>query len=362
MNRQSGALAVGVVALALVTWVTSYLFTLVPGHVLDGLDDPRPVVASDRSIVTYELPEGATAGQVGEDLEKLQVIRSGFQFRVLVTLMGLQDSLSADEHALRKNSPVPDVIRQLTVSGDASPVVRVTFPEGIRVEEMAVIAESAGIGTKDQFLAAAAAAKLPDDFLADKPAGSDMQGYLFPDTYIFPIGSVTPEVLVAEMIATLDRRFTPELRAAVRANGLTLHQALTLASIVEREAVLENERALIASVFFNRIRDGIRLDADPTVQFAAALDPLSVAEFGYWKKELSRIDLQNASPYNTYVNAGIPPGPITNPGLASIQAVANPATTRYYYFVADAQKADGSHVFAETLDQHNQNVARFGSQ
>jgi UPF0755 protein len=221
-------------------------------------------------------------------------------------------------------------------------------------------AEAAGIGTKASFLAAAAAAELPADFAADKPPGSDMQGYLFPDTYIFPIG-VTSAMLVQEMVATLDRRFTPDLRAAVRAHGLNLHQALTLASIVEREAVLETDRPLIASVFYNRLGDGVKLDADPTTQFAAALDPLSVLEYGYWKKDLTRADLENPSPYNTYLHAGLPPGPIANPSLASIQAVANPATTRYFYFVADAKKADGSHVFAETLDQHNANVARVGS-
>ncbi len=359
MSRSPALLWLCVAVMIGITVGASYAFTTVPGRLLDDLDAPALVGNLDRSNVTYTLNEGATADEIGDELAALGVIRSGFQFRVLVTLMGLEDQLTADEYDLKRNSPVPDVIRILTLTGEISQTLRVTFPEGIRIEEMAVRAEEAGFGTKDEFLAAAAAAELPEDFLIDKPEGSTMQGYLFPDTYIFPVAVANMDTLVREMVATLDARFTPDLRAAVRANGLTLHEALTIASIVEREAVLAPERPLIASVFLNRIREGMRLDADPTVQFAAALDPLSVAEFGYWKQELSRLDLQNQSPYNTYVVTGIPPGPITNPGLASIEAVANPANTNYFYFVANGIKADGSHEFAETLEQHNLNDERY---
>lgn len=359
MSVHARITAGAIIALMLTIWGASYFIARSPDMALDQLSDIGSEPATDRGTVSYTLKEGSTAAVVGEELEALGVVRSGFQFRMLAELMGVENSLSADEHILRRNSAVPDVIRALTVSGGVVDVVRVTFPEGIRIEEMAIRAEEAGIGTRQEFLDAAAAAQLPEDFLVGKPEGSDLQGYLFPDTYIFPAG-VSAEVLVAEMIATLDSRFNAELRAAVRAQGLTLHQALTMASIVEREAVLMEERPLIASVFLNRYNIGMKLDADPTTQFAAALDPVSVLEFGYWKTELTVADLQNPSPYNTYQNAGLPPGPITNPGLASIEAVANPATTNYFYFVADAIKADGSHAFAETLDQHNVNVETVG--
>lgn len=344
------------IAFSLTIWGASFFIARSPDMALDSLADIEHDSSADRGNISYTLEEGATAGQVGDDLQSLGVIRSGFQFRVLAGLMGLEDSLSADEHILRKNSAVPDVIRALTVSGVSLPVVRVTFPEGIRIEEMAALAEEAGFGTRQEFLDAAAAVALPEEFLVDKPAGTDMQGYLFPDTYIFPIGA-TAETLVTEMVATLDSRFSPDLRAAVRAQGLTLHQALTLAAIVEREAVVDSERNIIASVYFNRLKIEMKLDADPTTQFALALDPLSVAEFGYWKRNLTFADLENTSPYNTYRTVGLPPGPITNPGLASIEAVANPATTNYFYFVANAKIGDGSHVFAETYEQHLANVA-----
>ena len=128
---------------------------------------------------------------------------------------------------------------------------------------------------------------------------------------------------------------------------------ITLASIVEREAVKPEERPLIASVFFNRLKVGMPLQADPTVQFALANDPLNVEKYGYWKKDLSLADLDVDSPYNTYKNMGLPPGPIACPGLDSIRAVLRPAQTNYLFFVA---KDDGSHVFAETLEEHLRNV------
>jgi UPF0755 protein len=175
-----------------------------------------------------------------------------------------------------------------------------------------------------------------------------------------PVGS-TADDLVAYMLRILARRFTADMRTAAQSHGLNPHQALTLASIVEREAVVAEERPLIAGVFYNRLDAGDALGADPTVQFAVSQQPGSVAEFGYWKKELTAADLEIDSPYNTRKNAGLPPGPIANPGLAAIEAVAYPESTKLYYFVANAKANDGSHVFAETLAEHEQNIQLYGS-
>jgi UPF0755 protein len=341
-------------------WVASYCIAQNPEKALGEIGQSEAIPSVERDAVRYDLPEGHTAAQVGADLERLGVIASGHQFEGLVKLMGLQDQISAGTFELKTGSSVPEVIQAVLVR-ETPPEIRITFPEGIRFEEMAVIAEESGLGSRQQFLEAVASAELPAEFAADLPEGADLQGYLFPDTYFMPLDA-TMDDLVAVMIATLDRRFTPALRAAVRSQGLTLHGALTLAAIVEREAVLDTERPIIANVFLNRLADGIKLDADPTVQFAVALDPVNVLEFGYWKRELTLIDLAIDSQYNTYRYAELPPGPIASPGLASIEAVANPAVTNYYYFVADSVKADGSHVFAETLDQHNINVATVGNQ
>ena len=133
------------------------------------------------------------------------------------------------------------------------------------------------------------------------------------------------------------------------------------ASVVEREAVVGDERPLIAGVFYNRLADNLPLGADPTVQYALTASDASVDEFGWWKRELFEADLAIESPYNTRKFSGIPPGPIACPSLASIEAVARPADTRFYFFVADAKANDGSHRFAETFEEHERNIALYGS-
>jgi UPF0755 protein len=339
--------------------VAGYAVSRTPRDVLGGTIVSREAGPAATGQVAYTLPPNRTAAQIGDDLEALGVIRSGEQLRMLVALMGLESKLSAGDYTLTRGSSALSVIEAITVKV-SSPTIRVTFPEGLRIEEMAEIAASAGFGTAEEFMAAVASAKLPADLEGVIPIGESLQGFLFPDTYILPEGS-TPAQLVELMLKTFVRRFSPELRAAANAQGLDVYQAVTLASIIEREAALDEERPLMAAVFYNRLAVADRLGADPTVQFAVALDPESVAKFGWWKKELTLEDLDNDSKYNTRKFAGLPPGPIANPGLASLQAVANPAQSKAYYFVADARKGDGSHVFAETQAEHDRNIATVGS-
>jgi UPF0755 protein len=341
----------------------SYVIARTPSQVLSKDIVATQVPSTSGSEVAYTLAKGRSASDVGDDLEKLGVIRSSRQFELLVSLMGVQNRLSTGDYTLKKNSATASIINEITVK-DSVPTIKVTFPEGIRIEEMASIAAKAGFGTNQQFLDAVKQAQIPAELAAivpaaDPPGGYRLQGFLFPDTYILPAGA-SAKNLVDLMLKTFLLRFTPELQTAAQSHGLTPYQAITLASIVEREAVLESERPRIAGVFYNRLTAGDLLGADPTVQFAVALDPASVAKYGYWKKELTLDDLANKSPYNTRVVAGLPPGPITNPGLASIKAVANPTVTKDYYFVADAKKADGSHLFAETAEQHAANIAAAG--
>jgi peptidoglycan lytic transglycosylase G len=349
-------MAIGFTVVAVAVLVGSALLAKTPGSTIDGDILNAPNLSGLQRTVVYELPEGASAGQVGSDLAELGVIRSSRQFQVLLALMGLQAELSAGVHELQLGMPIPSVIQALLVQ-EAIPVITVTFPEGIRIEEMAVRAAEAGFGTGAEFLDAVDDAQLSLTSQATLPEGQGLQGYLFPDTYILPEGSTAAD-LVKVMIQTFEQRVTRQLRAAFEDKGLDLHQAITLASIVEREAVLAEERPLIAGVFLNRIEAGDSLGADPTVQFAVAEDPASVAEFGWWKTELTLLDLDNPSPYNTRKWAGLPPGPITNPGLAAIEAVAFAEDTRMYYFVADAIAGDGSHLFAETFAEHEANIAR----
>ena len=189
-------------------------------------------------------------------------------------------------------------------------------------------------------------------FLQQVPSDS-LDGFLFPASYEF-----SRSVTAQQVVETMLKGFQDNVADKVQLEGqdLSLEQVVTLASIVEREAVEPSERPIIASVFLNRLRAGIALQADPTVQYAVAQSNASVAQYGYWKKELTLDDLQIDSPYNTYVRPGLPPGPIANPGLASINAVIRPARTNYLFFVA---KNDGTHVFAETLEEHLRNVEQY---
>ena len=217
--------------------------------------------------------------------------------------------------------------------------------------------DSRGIATREAFLSAAAG-DFDADFLRERPPGSTLEGYLFPDTYQVLPGA-TPRQVLQLMLTAFGERFTPELRAESAKVGLTPHQVVTLASIVEREAVAADERPLIAGVFLQRLKRGLKLQADPTVQFAlAGVNPPRRSQ-GYWKAPLSSADVTINSPYNTYVIDGLPPGPIGNPGLAAIRAVLEAPSTDYLYFVA---RPDGRHAFARTYKEHEENVARYTAQ
>jgi UPF0755 protein len=345
-------LALAIIAAVLAaTSLTAWVISSAPGAVLqDEASISALPTPSGSDVASIEVAEGDGAGDIGRRLEQAGVIRSARLFDVLVALMGVEDEMVAGGYEFDRGMPTLQVIGRLR--GGVTMPLMVTVPEGLRSEEVALLMERGGIVPAEDFRRALAAEQYDFDFLLGRPPGAGLEGYLFPATYGFSRG-VTAEEMVRRMLAAFDEQVTPELRQAAQATGLTLHEAVTLASIVEREAVKADERPLIAGVFLNRVRLGMSLDADPTVQYALANDPASVERFGFWKQGLTLEDLQVDSPYNTYVNGGLPPGPICNPGLASLEAVAHPAQTGYLYFVA---REDGSHVFAETLEEHQRNV------
>ena len=226
---------------------------------------------------------------------------------------------------------------------------RLTVPEGWRLEQIAEALPSEGIGfTPEEFLQAAARGDALEQQVGVSAATTE--GFLFPETYALDAGT-TAEGLVARMLSTFDERVSPEMRSRFEAQGLSLLQAVTLASIVEREAIVADERPLIAGVFLNRLRDGVRLEADPTVQY-----PLGRQATGeWWKAPLTQADLEIDSPFNTYRYTGLPPAPIASPGLSSLQAVAEPAQTDFLFFRA-ACDGTGRHLFARTFEEHLSNA------
>jgi UPF0755 protein len=192
------------------------------------------------------------------------------------------------------------------------------------------------------------AASYSNQFLNARPAGATLEGYLFPDTYLIA-PSTTPQHLVQSMLNNFERRVTPELVSGLSKQGLNLHQGVTLASIVEKEANKDEDRAKVAQVFLKRMRMGMKLDSDVTVQYAAGLEPDAQKETA---ENIRTLD----SPYNSYRYAGLPPGPICSPGLSAIRAVINPARTDFLYFVADK---DGSTHFAKTFAEHQANINKY---
>ena len=302
--------------------------------------------------VLITIVEGESVQDIGEKLEDEGIISSALLFRVMVALEGYEEKLKAGDYEFEKGMPTVAVVERLR-QGITAPLV-VTIREGVRAEEIADLMEDKGIMSREEFLEAIQASY---DFivLRSKPSGQDLNGYLFPETYFFGRAQ-TPEEIVQQILTTFDERFNEELRQEATNVGLSVYSVLKLASIVEREAVVPEERPIIASVFLRRLRLGWPLEADPTVQYALANDPANVAEYGYWKENLTTQDLEVDSPYNTYRNVGLPAGPIANPGLDSILAVIRAEQTNYLYFVA---KPDGSHAFAETLEEHLQNIQEY---
>jgi len=218
----------------------------------------------------------------------------------------------------------------------------ILHPEGATVAELARALEAERLAGADAVARAATDRRFLD---ANGIEGPSVEGYLFPDTYQFVRG-MTPEELLGKMVQRMRAKLTPEIHGRARERGLSAHQLLTLASIIEREAIVKDEQRLISAVFWNRLKIGMPLQADPTVQYAVAKE----------RRALSRADLVIDHPYNTYVHAGLPPGPIASPGLEAIHAALDPAPVKYLYFVA---RDDRRHHFSTTVDEHNAAVARY---
>jgi UPF0755 protein len=348
----------GIVTAALAALVVA-LGWIAIGRATDAVSDasevrPRGPLEVGGEPFTVKVASGANGASIARQMEQNGIITEAGLFSTLAGLMGVQNELAAGEYEFSRGMPVVEAIQRLRL-GVTVPSLTVTIPEGRRIEEVAALMERQGLVSAADFMAAAAATDYPQSLAQTRPPGSSLEGYLFPDTYFFS-KKATAHDIVERLLSTLEERFSPELRRAAEAQNLTPHQALTLASIVEREAQVAEERPLIAAAFLNRLKAGIPLQADPTVQFALTVDPASVEKYGWWKRDLTVEDLKIESAYNSYQNQGLPPGPIANPGLDVIKAIANPAPVKYLYFVA---KGDGSHAFAETLADHNRNVQRY---
>ena len=304
------------------------------------------------AAIQISVQPGQGPRQIGDTLETLGVIDSATQFEVLVALLGYQGMLQAGDYEFQAGMPALDVVYRMR-NGVLS-TRSVTVIEGWRLEEIADAVAAQGVSRED-FLEAASRKDYGFDFLRDLAPARTLEGFLYPATY--PIRATdSARDLVRRMLQAFEDNVPPEVRQAPPGTGLSFPEVVTLASIIQREAKVDSEAPVMAQVFLSRLELGFPLQADPTVQYALGSDPDSAALFGYWKQGLTFDDLEVDSPYNTYQNLGLPPGPIGNPAVSLIIAVLQPADTDYLYFVA---KADGSHAFARTLDEHEENVERY---
>lgn len=290
-----------------------------------------------------EIPTGAGSRTIGDRLVQAGIVHDALSFRVGLYVSGKGRRLQAGEYRFDRAMTPIEVIDKLA-RGDVY-VVTITFPEGLTVVEMGKIFETHRLGAGSAFVAAA---HDPSGIKSLDPAARDLEGYLFPETYLLPRLTDAP-TLVSLMTHRFEHVFTTDLRQAAEANGLTVRQAVTLASIVEKEAARPEERPLVAAVYANRLRIGMALQCDPTVIYA-------LERVGKYTGNLRREDLAFDSPYNTYRYPGLPPGPIASPGLASLRAAVHPAQVDFLYFVS---RNDGSHEFARTLEEHNRNVQKW---
>jgi UPF0755 protein len=300
----------------------------------------EPYRGYDAAEQFVDIPQGTGSLGIGERLVSSGVVRDASTFRIALWMSRQGRHLKAGEYRFDRPMTPFEIIDKLA-RGDVY-VINVTFPEGQTIAEMAKIFESHGLGTAESFVKAAKDAAPVHEI---DPAARDLEGYLFPETYA--LSRHTDAVkLTRMMVARFEKVFTPELRQAAAARMLTIRQAVTLASIVEKETAKAEERPLVSAVYTTRLRIGMPMQCDPTVIFA-------LEKAGKYDGNLTKKNLQYDSPYNTYRHPGLPPGPIAAPGRASLKAALEPAEVDYLYFVS---RNDGTHVFATTLAEHNKNV------
>jgi UPF0755 protein len=332
--------AVGIVLIGLV------LATAVGLYAYIALSRPAGLPGPPQAFV---IDSGERVPSIAARLEADGLIESALIFQVMLKLRGADSQIKAGEFQLHSGMSPSEIIDTL-IETPAQAGVRVTIKEGQRIGEIADTLAAADLIDPERFLALTRDGTFAMDFLPERV--DSLEGYLFPDTYFFPRhGADREQAILGMMLTEFGQKLTPDRRDRVAAGGYSLHQVVTVASIVEREAGVPEERVRIAGVFYNRLRAGMPLQADPTTQYA-------LGRPGNWWPVL-RLDPHTVDhPYNTYVVSGLPPGPISNPGLAAIDAAITPEDHEYLFFVACG---GGTHAFAQTNDEHERNRVRCGN-
>ena len=314
-------------------------FTVLLGIILIGLlifwlwwsQAIKPPVPDDETSVLFSIESGENIRSIADKLQKENLIRSPVAFFLLARFGSVADKIQAGEFRLSRSADMYKIADSLT---HGTVDVQITIPEGYRNEEIALkLTQSLSI-PENEFLKAAE------------------EGFMFPDTYLIPKEASASQVSKI-FLDNFNKKVTEKEISLIKQKNLTLDEVINIASIVEREAKLDEDRPLVASVILNRLNIGMKLDIDATIQYALGYIP---AEKSWWKKEITLEDLEIDSPYNTYKNPGLPPTPIANPGLKAILAVLEAPKTDYLYYIAD--KIGKSH-FAVSFEEHARNIAKY---
>ena len=298
-----------------------------------------PASHIDRSVVLSIAP-GEAFGQLAARMETEGLITSPFKFKLLARIKGVDKKLKSGEYRL-SSTMTPERILEVLISGRVF-LYRLTIPEGYTARQIAAQIASQGLGNEEEFMDLVTNARIAHDLGIE---AQSLEGYLFPDTYYFPkqVGALT---IVQKMVQQFKEQFKPEWQERARELNLSVHEVVTLASIIEKETGDPSERPLISSVFHNRLKKKMRLESDPTVIYG-------IKDFD---GNLKRSHLTTPTPYNTYIIKGLPPGPIANPGRAAIEAALYPAQTDYLFFVS---KQDHTHHFSATIEEHRRAVRKY---
>lgn len=286
---------------------------------------------TDKTNVTFVIRKGETARTVAERLHSLKLIRSPVAFFLIARFGGIGDNLQAGEFSINPAMDLSLIAKTLT---HGTSDTWITIPEGWRNEEIALELTQKLSIPESEFLKKA------------------KEGYMFPDTYLVP-KEASATAVVDLFLGNFQKKIGPNIIEQAAKKGLNINQLITIASLVEREGRHDGDRPIIASIILNRLGIGMKLDIDATIQFALGYQS---AEKTWWKKNLTLDDINLNSAYNTYNNAGLPPGPIANPGLQSIMAVVNAPETDYLYYISDSQ---GNIHPAKTIEEHNANIAKY---
>jgi len=324
-----------VISLVISLFITVFLY------IYDQLQPLEPHADEEKLI---RIPSGSNSKEVAQLLEDKQLIKNAFIFQLYLTWMGYDDEIQAGHYKLSKQMGTLEIAKKL-ISGDVThETIRFTIPEGLNIEQIADRLEAEGLINKETFLQLAKEGNFDYVFIKQIPADQRLiyrlEGYLYPDTYEINQHASEKEI-INKMLAQFQAHWQEAWNQILEQRKITLHDLITIASIVEREVMLDQERPMVAGVIYNRLKSGWKLQIDATIQYVL-------------KKHKDRLlykDLKIEHPYNTYLHVGLPPGPISNPGIESIKAALFPDENDYFFYVTKKDHS-GEHYFSKTYQEH----------